>query len=69
MNPRYALEEIRDEDGVLVQVLVKYSASEIRTEFGDVRDIDFLFSSCVKKWGRDWDIPKVTELVLESELE
>lgn len=75
MKIYFKLEKVADENtGQEIDSVVQYKEQKegeapIRDVWCSVVDLDRLFSTCVDRWGSNWNLEKVCIAIRESEIE
>jgi len=67
--PKFELRKVKDGLGYEVDTLVKVEDDGKEDLWCNVRELDVLFSTCVRRWGSNWDLEKVCTAVREADFD
>ncbi len=66
---KFELRKVRDHLGTEIDTLFKIEDTGLEEAWCSVRELDYLFATCVKRWGSNWDLEKVTQAIRECEFD
>jgi hypothetical protein len=73
MSVYFKLEKVADENtGQELDSVVQYKENNGKSErevWCSVLDLDQLFSACVDRWGKNWNLEKVKLAIRESDID
>lgn len=67
--PKFELRKVKDGLGYEVDTLVKIGDDGVEDQWCNVRELDILFNTCVRKWKDNWDLDKVCTAVSEADFD
>lgn len=57
--PSFAVKKMRDDNGQVLDSVVKTHDDGKEEVWCSIIDLDRLFDTCVARWGNNWDLEKV----------
>lgn len=64
---QFIIKPVLNEDtGALLESVVKVTPGQDDEVWCSIQDLDTLFSTCVDKWGGNWDLNKICVAIKEA---